>query len=316
MKRFFTLILCLLVLPAATAQAEIVNRIAAVVNDEIITTHQLNRELSEHRGNDRWQGLPEDQVGALRREVLSGMIEETLVRQRVAEVGIRVSDEEVEAAIEDVQRQNKLTRSQLKQALEAQGMDYDTYRETLRKQILRFKLLSREVQSKIEVTSQELRDYFREHIDDYREKPSLTLSRISFPIPTGATSAQIAAIQAKAEQALDRIRGGQDFYGVLLTYSADQSAGGGDMGTFAEGELVAVFEEAVAGLNEGEVSGLVESLDAFHILKVLDKDPGKIRQFDSVRGEIEKALKERKTEEGFKSWAAGLRQNAYIDIRL
>ncbi|BCR02971.1 chaperone SurA [Desulfuromonas versatilis] len=315
MKRIVSLALAAVLALALNARGEIVNRIAAVVNDQIISTHQLDKELTARRGPG-WLSLPAAQQETLRRETLPGLIEETLVQQRIAELGLKVSDDELEAAIQDVQRQNKLTREQLMQALEAQGMSFTDYQENLRKQILRFKLVGREVQSKVEVTSQELRDYFRDHIDEYREAPYLALSRISFLIPKGADSGQIDALHAKAEQALARIRGGEDFHEVLLAFVAENSAEGGDMGTFAEGELTATFEEAVRGLAQGEVAPLVESVDGFHILKVTEKSPGKIRQFDEVKGEIEKALKERKSEEGFKTWAEGLRKNAYVDIRL
>ncbi len=315
MKRIVPLALAAVLALALNVQAEIINRIAAVVNDQIISTYQLDKELTTRRGQG-WRNLPAAQVESLRSEALSALVEETLVQQRIAELGLKVSDDEVESAIQDVQRQNKLTREQLMQALEAQGMAFADYRENLRKQILRFKLVGKEVQSKVEVTNQELRDYFRENIDDFREAPFIALSRISFPISQGAGTEQIDALHAKAEQALARIRGGEDFYEVLLAYSADRSAEGGDMGSFGEGELTATFEEAVRGLAEGEVSSIVESLDGFHILKVVEKNPGKFRQFDAVKGEIEKSLKERKSEEGFKTWAEGLRKNAYIDIRL
>lgn len=312
MKRLFHIVAILLLLPPLAA-AETVSRIAAVVNTEIITTRQLDREVAERTGGGN---LPAAEMDSLRRKVLSELIEKTLAMQRVDELGIKVGEDEIESAIEDVQKQNHLTREQLIEALRFQGMDFEKYRENLRQQILRYKLLGREVQAKVEVTNNEIRDYFREHIDEYREEPFVRLSRITFPIPEKATTVQIDAIREKVREALGRLAQGEEFYTVLLSCTADKSAEGGDMGTFAEGELTPAFEKAVRGLKEGEVSGLVETPAGFHILQVTERSPGRVRQFDAVKEEIHRILRDLKTEERFKEWSEGLRKNAYIDIRL
>lgn len=317
MKRLLVLVAMLLLAPLTGVRAETVSRIAAVVNDELITTHQLDRKVAERLTAEAGgQRLPAEKTDDLRRSVLSELVEEALVRQRIDELGLKVTDEEIEAAIQDVQKQNKLTREQLVQALQFEGMTFDAYRENLGKQILRFKLLGREVQSKVEVTNQEIRDYFRAHIDDFREPAYVRLARLTFPLPAKATAVQIEAVRTKAEAALARLRQGEDFYSVLLSSTADQSAEGGDLGSFKAGELTAAFERAVQGLKEGEVSAVIETPDGFHILRVEERSPGKIRQFDAVQDEIQKAIADQKTEARFKEWAQGLRKNAYIDIRL
>lgn len=317
MKRLLVFVAMLLLAPLCSARAETVSRIAAVVNDELITTYQLDKKVAERlTAEGSGQKLSANEMDALRRSLLSELVEEALIRQRIDELGLKVADEEIEAAIQDVQKQNKLTREQLIQALQFEGMTFDAYRENLGKQILRFKLLGREVQSKIEVTNQEIRDYFREHIDEFREPAYVRLSRLTFPLPAKATAVQIEATRAKADEALARLRQGEDFYAVLLANTADQSAEGGDLGTFKAGELTTAFERAVQGLKEGEISAVIETPDGFHILRVEERSPGKIRQFDAVQGEIQKAIADQKTEARFKEWAQSLRKNAYIDIRL
>jgi peptidyl-prolyl cis-trans isomerase SurA len=313
MRRF--LALAALLLFALPVRAEVVSRIAAVVNDEIITTYRLDQVLAQRLQAER-RPLSTVETEALRRRVLSDLIDEALVRQRVAELGLKVTDEEVEAAILDVQNQNKLSREQLVAALRAEGMTFDEYRENLRNQIQRFKLLGREVQSKVEVTNQEIRDYFREHIDDYREPPTVRLSQLTFPIPAKASPERIEAVRTKAAAALERLRRGESFAAVLATCQTEKNGEGCDLGTFVEGELTPSFAAAVRDLGQGETSELVEMPEAFYILQVAERTPGRIRQFDAVKGEIERKMKEQKTEEAFKKWAEGLRKNAYIDIRL
>jgi len=313
MKRHFHIIAILLLAPGLAMATKTVSRIAAVVNSEIITTRQLDLEVAERvkSGN-----IPASKMSDLRPQVLSELIEKTLLVQRADELGIKVDEDEIEAAIDEVLKQNQLTREQLIEALQSEGMAFEKYRENLRQQILRYKLVGREVQARVEVTNREIRDYFRQNIEKYREEPFLRLSRITFPIPAKATTVQIEAIRSKAEAALSRLMQGEEFYPVLLSLTADQSAEGGDMGTFAEGELTSAFERAVRGLKEGEISSVVETPAGFHILQVTEISAGKVRQFDSVKEEIRRILREQKTEERFKEWTQNLRKEAYIDIRL
>ncbi len=317
MRRILLLLMLLLLAAGSAVQAETVNRIVAVVNDDIITLYQLDQELEKRQyGNGGLAQLSPQALAEARQKALPGLIDETLIAQRVKTLGIEVDNDEIEAAISDVLMQNQLTRDELIKALDLQGMSFDVYRENLRQQILRFKLLGHEVKNKVDVTNQELLDYFREHIDDYRTKPSVHLARMTFPLPDNPTPEQVAAVRAKAEQALQALRHGQDFFSVLLAYSGDQSAQGGDMGSFDEGELSPAFEQAIKSLGEGEVSEPVETPEGIHLFKVIARQTGSIRQFDAVKGEISKILTEKKTDEAFKTWAEDLRKTAHIDIRL
>jgi peptidyl-prolyl cis-trans isomerase SurA len=298
---------------AAPAGAETVNRIAAVVNEEIITLHQLEKEIQTRRLAGE---IPPGETDDGRRRVLDQLIEDALVRQRIDALGLKVSDEELEAAVQDVLRQNKINREQLEDALRQQGTSLPDYRENLRRQVLRYKLISREVQSKVDVSAQEIRDYFREHIDDYREPASLRLNRLTFPLPPRPTSEQIQAVRLKAEGALARLRGGEDFTAVLLAFSADRSAEGGDLGRFAPEDLTAAFERGVRDLPEGGISNVLETPQGFHILQVTERNAGRIRQYDSVKDEIARILGERKSQARLKEWAADLRRKSHIDIRI
>ncbi len=315
MTRFLALLTVFMLFSGAWAQAETVNRIVAVVNKDIITQYQIDHELEKRQGKDAVAQLSSEKLGELRERALNSLIEETLVQQRVKELNIEVGEDEIEAAIGDVLLQNQLTRDELTEALKLQGMSFEVYRRNLREQILRFKLLGREVKSKVDVTHQEILDYFREHIEDYRQKPMLHLARITFPLPDKPTPARIDEVRALANEARSRLNQGEDFFAVQLAYAAEQRAEGGDMGTFAEGELTPAFDRAIKDLAEGQVSELVETPDGLHLFKVLSRQAGSVRQFDAVKDEISKTLTEQKTDAAFKTWAEGLRKTAYIDIR-
>ncbi len=316
MHRFLALLLMLALFPATLYAAQTVNRIVAVVNAEVITQYQIDRELEKRKmGAEAQARLSSGDLDELRQRALNSLIEETLVRQRVKELGLEVSQEEIEAAINDVLLQNQLSREELIEALSLQGMEFKAYQENLREQILRFKLLGREVKSKVDVSQQELLDYFREHIDDYRQKPTVHLARMTFPLPDRPGPAEVESVRSLAVEARDRMRDGADFLAVLADYSGAGRAQGGDMGKVAEEELTAAFADAVKGLTAGEISEPVETPGAFHLFKVVERNAGSVRQFDAVKDEIAKTLTEQKTDGAFKSWAESLRKSARIDIR-
>jgi peptidyl-prolyl cis-trans isomerase SurA len=290
--------------------------VAAVVNDSIITTYQLDQALQKAlAGIPAAESLSVAEKDKLRRQLLEQLIEEELVKERVAQLRLKVDDEDVEAAVQDVQRQNNLTREQLQAALEQQGMDFDTYRENLRKQILRFRLIGIEVKSKAEVTSAEVRQYYREHINEYREPPFMHLSRLTFPISKTADKDKIAEIRNKAIAAQARLEDGESINTLMVSYATD-GVDGGDMGRFRVGELSGLFDRAVRDLQTGEVSEVVETPNAYFIFKMIERSTGEERPFEVVSGEIEKILTEQKQEEAFKKWNRSLREEAYIDIRI
>jgi len=316
MKKVF-LAAVLLFVSVVSSPAETVTRIAAVVNDEIITTFQLEREVERVRSQKEGAGevLSEDDQKTLRKTILGRLIEESLMRQRVEELGLQVSDDEVEQAIIDVERQNRLTREQLVEALAQQGLEFSEYKENLRKQILRFKLLGREVNAKVDVTIPEIEAYYSEHIDDYRGKPFVRLSRLSFYFPPDASAIQKGHLYDRALKAQGQLVAGADLDSVLKEAKPEGMVDGGDMGTFGEGELIPRFDEAVQDLEVGGVTPVIETPTGYHVLIVTERSAGKVEPLENLRAEIEAILKEKKTEERFKEWSTGLKEKAFIDIR-
>jgi peptidyl-prolyl cis-trans isomerase SurA len=317
MKRIVFVALTGLLLAALPAAAQMVSRIAAVVNDEVITTAQLDQEVDRQLTEEaRTRKLTEEMRRKLREEVLPQVIENTLVSQRAKKLGIQVSDQEVDRAIEDVLKQNNIGPEQLEEALAAQGLNMAEYRLNLGRQLLNFKLVGREIRSETEVTNQELRNYFQEHLEDYREAPFIRLSRISFFFPKGIGSSGISVLRARSGEALQRLRGGESFDDVLAVYSGDKGAEGGPMGTFGDGELAEPFSGAAAGLSVGQVSEVVETPQGFHILRLDEKNPGRIPAFEEVRDRLSNMILERKRKEAISGWTEKLKKEAHIEIRL
>lgn len=301
----------ILLTAGACWSAETVVDIVAVVNNEAITSYQLEQKMDVLR-QDPASG---DEASSLRQRALDGLIEESLLGQRAEELGMEVSEEELESAIRDIRQQNDLTKEELESALQAQGVAMEEYRQNLREQIIRYKVIGREVRKGAEVTSREIRDYFRQHIDEYRQAATLRLSRITVAVPDGASDEEVEKAGNMAEKAVQRIREGEDFTTVFLELSADPAVSGGDMGTFAMGELAPVFDRAVRDLEEGEVSAAVKFEGGYYIFRVEEKKPGKIRKFDQVEDEIRETLLEEKSRGRQDEWKKELREKAFIEIR-
>jgi peptidyl-prolyl cis-trans isomerase SurA len=315
MKRTILLagILCLAAL--APAWSEEVSRIAAVVNGEIITTYTLEAALNDQLAKAGSRPSPA-QVGALRKELLSRLIEEELMQQRIRALRLQVSDEEVDNAIRDVQEQNRLSREQLEQALQDQGLSFAAYRENLRKQILRYKLVNQEVRGKVDVSESEVRDYYRAHLEEYRLPATVTLSALTLPVPEKAGSAEREAIRDAAREALGRLRAGESLEQVTIAYQDSFGGVGGSLGSFAEGELTPEFAKAITGVEPGGLGTLAETDQAIVVLRVDERIPARLRQFEELRPVITKTLMDQKTEGRIKEWTQTLKQQAFIDIRL
>ncbi|MDT8420129.1 MAG: SurA N-terminal domain-containing protein [Desulfuromonadales bacterium] len=314
MKLIITLTL-LTSLLAGPVWAEPVSRIAAIVNNDIITTFQLEQAMAAEQPGVHGSATPEEAQQKLRNKVLQQMIDEKLLKQRISELGLSVAETEVDAAIDDVQRQNNLTREQLIDALLAQGMDFASYRQNLQEEILRYKLIGREVNSKTEVTNKEIRAYFREHIDEYRVTPTVHLQRISFALPADPESEQTAAVYELAAAVRDKLSLDRQPYDAVLA-SLGNAAEGADMGFLEEQELLPVVQQAIGGLETGQVSEPVAAANQLHLFLVAERNPGDSALFDRVSGEIKEILMKQNTEKRFLEWSRELREQAYIKILL
>ncbi|RMF44211.1 MAG: hypothetical protein D6751_09375 [Deltaproteobacteria bacterium] len=316
MRRVILMLLALSLL-ATPAFAEVISKIAAVVNDDIITTYQLEQEVAKMLARRaRGEKIPAEQISTLRRTLLEKMIEETLLQQQIKALGLKVTDAEIDEAIHDVQRQNKLTEDQLKKALAAQGLTMKAYREKLRDQILRLKLVGRQVQSKVDVSDSDIREYFRAHIDDFREPPYVRLSNILIPIPEVADAARVEAARQLAGKVVERLRSGESYAAVLDELKAQGQGTGSDMGRFQEKELSREIARKLEGLNPGDYSDPLEKPNGFIIFRVDERVPGSIRNFDLVKAEIRQKLIDEAREREFKKWSEAMKKDAYIDIRI
>ncbi|WP_175498436.1 SurA N-terminal domain-containing protein [Desulfuromusa kysingii] len=314
MKRILFILLLSVFLTAPVAMAKTLSKVAAIVNNEIITTYQVDKEVAAALAKSPNKNqLTTEQFEEMKTQVLDKMVNDKLLKLRIKELGLHVADGELNDAIEDVQKKNGLTREELEHALTSQGMSFAAYKQQIEDEILRYKLLGREVNYKILVTSREVRAYYDAHIDEYAVEPTIRVNRISYELPTD-NEAEIAALRKQAEVTRDLLLNGEDFQTVLA--GQGDAASGGDMGDLVEADLAEPLQLALADLAVGEVSEPLELNGQLHLFQVTERTGGDGDPFLQVQAEIEEKLKREKTDSRFQEWQKELRDNAYVEIKI
>lgn len=258
-------------LPQEPVEAD---RVVAVVNDEVITLHELQSRLDSVVSQLKRQGteLPPQEV--LQKQMLERMIMDRIQVQYAKENGLHVEDGELDMAINRIAANNKMTPDQFRKALEKDGVAFVKFREEIRDEMLISRLKNREVDSKINISEGEVDNYLAGQAQA-GVTPEYHLAHILVRTPEGASPEQLQKLKAKAEQIMEHLRKGDDFAQVAAAYSdAPDALEGGDLGVRPADRLPNLYAEAAAKLQPGEVSPLLHSPNGFHIVRLLEKRGG------------------------------------------
>jgi peptidyl-prolyl cis-trans isomerase SurA len=255
--------------PATTAIS--IDRVVAVINDEVITNMELDRESKMAVEQLRRQGTPLPAPDILQKQLLERMITKRALLQAAKQNGLRVSDSELDSAVDRIAQENKLTPVALRETIERDGIPFDRFREDVRGEILINRLREREVDSRILVSDSEIQSFLRsqdpaEKVDEYN------LTHILVTVPEQATPEEVKQRKARAESALAQLKQGIDFRQVAASFSdAPDALQGGAMGWRSAARLPTIFLESVKNMKVGQVSDILRSPNGFHIVKVVDK---------------------------------------------
>jgi peptidyl-prolyl cis-trans isomerase SurA len=273
----------LLALAAGTtaAQARVRNGdyIVAIVNQELVTAGEVDRRLQRAAEEAARAGARLPPEAVLRQQVLDSLIDERVIVTYAREGGVRIEEPELDRAVQNVAAQNQLTIDQLRDRLRVEGLDYGRFRASLRDQMIIERVREREVYQRIKVSDEDVDRYIDKQRAASQPNAEMNLAQILVTVPEGADAATVAARQARAEAALTRVRGGEDFAKVAIEISEDgNKARGGEIGPRPISRLPDVFVEAVRGVAPGQIAPtLLRSGAGFHVLKVIDrKDTGAI----------------------------------------
>jgi len=262
-----------LCLAAAHLSAQTGDYIVAVVNQELVTASEVQQRLARVREEAARNRATLPPLPALRKQVIDTLIDERVLVTNARETGARVDDPEIDRAVANVATQNQMTLPQLRERLRQEGIPFAKFRDNIRDQIMVERVREREVVSRIRITDAEIDDFIEKRRVAAGMSPQINVAQILVTVPEGAAEGVVAERRGRAEAALKRVRGGEDFAAVARELSEDSNRSqGGEMGLRPVDRLPDLFARAVQGLKPGEVAPeLIRSGAGFHVLKLVDR---------------------------------------------
>jgi len=309
----------LALLASRSVEARVVEKVAAVVGNNIILASEVEEKATPmmadvSRITDT--GKRAARAAALRHEVLDRLIDDELISGQATELRLTITPDQVDASIAEIKRQNNIDDEQLKQALRGQGMSMTAYRNDLKKQLLRFRVLNIAVGSKVNVSDEDVRAYYERHYKAGGANVQVRASHIFLSIPEGADAGVLADKQALGRKLVERAAK-EDFAKLAKEFSDDAATRtqGGDLGFFGKDMLPKPIEEMVFSMQPGEVRGPVRADRGFHVIKMVDRKVAEAKPLADVDEEIRMQLRQKEMEKQTKAYLVDLRKRTLVDIR-
>jgi peptidyl-prolyl cis-trans isomerase SurA len=297
---------------AGVAPAEIVERVVAKVNGDIVTLSEFQaRQVAavQAAGITTESGV-EKFLRDNNARILQEAVDDLLLVQKATEEGMRLRPEYIKEIVDGIKKENNIASDDdLQQQLRREGMSLDELKRNIERSILRRQLLSRELEAKVAVSEADVKAEYEAHRADYDRPGSLHLQEIVVKTQSGSV--------ALATDLVRRARAGEDFAALARSYSSSSTrSAGGDLGRISRGDLTPDIEKAAFALPVGGVSEPLPTPEGFRILKVAERTEGSQVPFEEVKAEIQKRLSAERTAREYEGYLEGLRKEAIIDIRV
>ncbi len=259
----------------ASSSGVLLDRVAATVNEGVVLSSELDEQILMISERLREQKMEMPPQNVLRQQVLDRLVLQELQMQRADRAGIKVSDEVLNNAMQDVAERNKIRLTDLPAALASQGIDYASFRENMRKELAMQMLQQRDVVQRINVSPREIEQYLERRKKMPSEANTYDISHILIAVPPAATPEQLEEATKKADDVYKRAVGGEDFAGLAVSYSNAQTAlEGGALGTRKGSELPTFLGEVIATLKPGDITQPIRTPSGFHIVRLNDMQGG------------------------------------------
>ena len=304
-----------------TAHAELVDRIAAVVNSDIITLSEV--ELRAAPDLQRVKTEPDASKrstaqASVMKKSLDTLIGERLLEAQVKEFGLEATDADVEVGMEDVKKQNGIDGAQFEQLLAQEGYTLEAYKAFMKKHLSRLKLVNLKVRSKVKITDEDLKAEYAKMSRDESEDVEVHARHILIQLTPKSTPAEVEAARLKAVAIVEEARKpGADFIALAKAKSEGPSASdGGDLGFFKRGMMVAEFDRVTFALKLGGISDPVRTKFGWHVIKLEEKRAGEAKPFDEVKEQLRERLLRGQLEKYTDQYVQELRAAAVVIDKL
>jgi peptidyl-prolyl cis-trans isomerase SurA len=308
-------------------RSTIVERVLVRVNGEILTQSELTQRQAALLREQQAINLPNDQLQAKLTEItpiiLEDAVDELLLVQRAREMGVTFSDAQFTQALENIKKQNGWTEEQLNAELTRAGMTREQLRQDLERTALVQAVQAREIGPSMTITQPEIRQYYKEHSEQFMTPETVTLRQLLVAVPSRSNepgqpqdAAADAAARARIEDLRTKAVAGADFAKLVQEQSDSDAAiktNGGLVGPVRVEDLNPALKDAILSLQPGEVSPPIRTQGGYQILKLETRAVPELRPFDSVRGEIESAIRNERLEPETEKMLERLRSSAVIE---
>lgn len=315
-KIVHTIFLLTILLIPFSAQAVVLDRIVAVVNDDVITLSELNSvESTMLRTAPPLSG--EDHSLSEQERVLKNLIDKKIQLQKAKALGIKTSQATVDKTIEGIMEKNNISEEALREKVTAEGFTWTDYKKEIGEQMTLTSLVNQEVRSRIVLLPEDLERYYRENQQLFVLEKKKHVLRIFLALPESATAGDADALRSEAEALRADLLGGADFKELAIRYSdGPEAKDGGDIGYFADGELMPELDRAVSAMKAGDISPVIEQKGGFTLLKVEEIKDTETVPFDEAKEMIQETIYQEKLGARYEAWIKELREKAFVEIKL
>lgn len=309
MRRFFVLIfICLFFLCPSVSYTEIVDRIIAIVNDDIITLKELEKFVHVEK-QGKYVSINEYFRNVKLKERINTFIDDLLIRQQAKKLKIEVTDKDVDLIIESIKKQHLITENELREQLKKENINYKDFYDGLRSNQLRNRVLARVISPDLTITEERLKEYYNSHIDEFRED-EYRLQQIFI-------SSQKKDANKIALTAYSMLQEGKPFGDIARQYSDDPTgAHGGDIGFVKKEDLIPELRDALKLILPGTYTHVVKTPYGFHIIKLLAEKKGEVIPYDQVKAKIHDRIIQTESEKKYKEFIEKLRKSSYIEVKI
>ncbi|MBU8848769.1 MAG: SurA N-terminal domain-containing protein [Desulfobacterales bacterium] len=289
--------------------ADVIDRIVAIVNNDIVTLVQLSRESAPYMKNIESSGYPDEKkkemMQDINKKILTALIDQSLTRQEASKYQINVSDTEINNALENVKKAKALNQEEFEYALNQEGLTLKEYRENVKKQILQGKLINYAVKSKVIITESDIKKRYESNAEKYSGKKKYHLRNILMD-----NEDEIKEIKKKLDK-------NKEFITLAKKYSiASNAPDGGDLGTFDINNFSENIKDSISKLDKGGFTNVITTAQGFQIFYIEDIVLEGAKTLEQAHDEIHESLYREQVDKKFETWLESLKKKAHIKIML